>query len=222
MKIWLKKMGNFKLTFVIAAIVFLVPVGVFAATQTINQNLNVTAIVPGPAPTTPAVITSPVNGSFTQVTPIVISGTCGPGLTVKVFNNSQLIGSTLCTFDGTFSINTSLGFGVNVLTALNYDSLDQAGPSSPAITVSVEYPGSPPTPTTTPSGPKKLFPSRPAAKPENPKPVVIKPLPQKPTKVNQAIEKIDTFVKSDLFVFISITTFISMFIVFILRNKKKR
>lgn len=113
----------------------LVPVGALAATQSSSRSVNVTAIVPGPPPSTPAVITSPPNNTTVTVGPIVISGTCQPTLLVRVFNNDVLTGTTTCANDGTFSINTTLTNTHNVLSALNYDTLDQAGPDSPKVNV---------------------------------------------------------------------------------------
>ncbi len=115
--------------------IILLPAGVLAATQSMNQSVNVTAIVPGPPPSTPAIITSPSDGTNVAVGPIVISGTCQPTLVVKVFNNDILTGTTTCANDGTFTINTTLTNSLNVLSALNYDSLDRAGPASPKVNV---------------------------------------------------------------------------------------
>ena len=84
---------------------------------------------------------------------MVVSGTCGPGLLVKLFNNNQLIGSASCELDGTFRINLSLSVGKNILTALNYDTLDQAGPTSPSVIVLVITPTTPNAATNKPGGP---------------------------------------------------------------------
>ncbi len=120
------------------ACLVVIPASVMAATQTKSGSVNITAQVNGPAPATPAVITSPSNKTVSKVTPIVVSGTCGPGLTVKVFNNGELAGTTTCSLSGEFTVNLVLNIGKNVLTALNYDTLDQAGPASPSVSVNVE------------------------------------------------------------------------------------
>ncbi len=128
---------NGSIILLLVSVFFLISGTAYAVTQTNSQSLDVTATVPGPPPTSRAVITSPTNNSTYSVTPIVISGSCGPGLIVKVFINSQLAGSTSCSIDGFFSINTTLNVGRNELTALNYDTLDQAGPTSDTVVVFV-------------------------------------------------------------------------------------
>lgn len=108
---------------------------------TSSGNVQVTATVPGPAPTTPAIITSPTSGTVTSQT-ITVAGTCGPDLLVKIFRNDIFAGSTYCSSSGTFSLNITLYSGRNDLRALNYDSLDQAGPASVTVTVTYAVPQS--------------------------------------------------------------------------------
>lgn len=115
----------------------LTPLIVQAATQTVNRPVTVTATVLGPAPTTPAIITSPSGNITVGVTPLVVSGTCGPGLEVRLTNNGVVVGITTCALDGTFVINISLAEGINNLAALNYDTLNQAGPASPTVVITV-------------------------------------------------------------------------------------
>lgn len=141
--------------FLLSSLIFLATLhipgsSVNAATQTVNQSVHVTAIIPGPAPTTPAVITSPKNNTTYTVTPIVVFGTCGPGLLVQITNNAQLAGNTMCDPDGTFSMNLTLQMGQNNLSALNYDSLGQPGPVSLTVTVYVIEPDAIPPAGTTP------------------------------------------------------------------------
>lgn len=123
------------------AVIFTVtPFVAFAATQTVNRPVTVTATVLGPPPTTPAVITAPSGNITVGVTPLVVSGTCGPGLEVRLTNNGILVGTTTCALDGTFTINISLNEGINNLAVLNFDTLNQAGPASATITVTVRSP----------------------------------------------------------------------------------
>ncbi|MBC7869044.1 hypothetical protein H7X69_02610, partial [Candidatus Saccharibacteria bacterium] len=96
------------------------------------------AIVPGPAPTVGATITSPINGvNMTNQQTIEVTGTCAPGTFVVVQNNKQLVGSTVCTDAGIFLLQIQLQTGVNVLSALNYDNLDQPGPSTPLVSINL-------------------------------------------------------------------------------------
>lgn len=109
---------------------------------TSSGNVSVTLTVPGTAPTTPAIILNPISGTVNQQN-IIVSGTCGAGLVVKIFNNSMFIGSQFCSVGGTFSINIILNNGINNLTALNFDALNQPGPISPTVSVTLIGPISP-------------------------------------------------------------------------------
>ena len=167
---------SFSLKLVAMLVPCLVLIGAHAEAVTVSQNgtQTITAIVPGPPPSTPAVITTPSGNITVNVTPLVIRGTCGPGLIVRVFNNNQLIGTASCQLDGTFVINITLPIGTNVLTALNYDTLDQAGPASPAVIVTVLEPN--------PTGNQaSLPPSKPANSAQNNTPQnELKPETEKP------------------------------------------
>ncbi len=101
---------------------------------TSSGNVQVALTVPGPAPSIPATITSPAPG-IVHTQNITVSGTCSPGLLVRIFRNNVFAGSTFCSDSGFFSLVISLYTGRNDLTALNYDALDQAGPVSPTVTV---------------------------------------------------------------------------------------
>lgn len=85
-------------------------------------------------PTQGATITTPGNGSSTTTSPATVNGICPAGLLVQIFNNGVMVGSVMCT-NGSFSIQVSLFAGVNELTAIVYDELDQAGPTSSVVTV---------------------------------------------------------------------------------------
>lgn len=102
-----------------------------------SDSLEVTAIVPGPPPTVPAVIQGLINNGTVTVTPMTLSGTCGVGLTVRLYDNGTEVGHAECGADGRFVINFSLMFGRNDLSVLNFDSLNQAGPASDTITIFV-------------------------------------------------------------------------------------
>jgi len=116
---------------------FVIHRGVHGAV-TSSGTVQVSAKVPGPAPTTAAVITSPANNTTTTNADITVSGTCGADLTVKLFRNGIFAGETFCDSAGQFSLPITLYSGRNDLTALNYDDLDQAGPASPVVTVTYQ------------------------------------------------------------------------------------
>lgn len=109
-----------------------------ALTITSSDSLNVTATVVGVPPSEQAVILHPSSGTHLSTTPLVVQGTCGAGLLVRVFDNSQLAGSINCEPNGTFTMNITLDIGDNRLTAKNYDQFDQPGPVSPEVLVVVD------------------------------------------------------------------------------------
>lgn len=86
------------------------------------------------APTTGATITTPSNGASFSTSPITVNGICPGDLLVQVYNNSVMVGAVVCN-NGSFSIQVSLFAGTNELSAIVYDTLDQAGPTSNIVTV---------------------------------------------------------------------------------------
>jgi hypothetical protein len=104
-----------------------------------NGSVSVGLTVEGPAPTAGAVITSPADGTkLTDQTLVDISGTCLANMFVVVQNNGTLVGSTMCSADGTFNLQIQLQVGDNVLSALNYDNLNQPGPITSSVTIIVK------------------------------------------------------------------------------------
>jgi hypothetical protein len=103
--------------------------------------VSVGVIVPGPAPTIGAIITAPTDGtSVTDQNTIEVKGTCVAGSFVVVQDSKLLAGSTVCTDTGIFTLQIQLYSGKNVLSALNYDNLNQPGPVTPSVTVNVTQP----------------------------------------------------------------------------------
>lgn len=86
-------------------------------------------------PTQGATITTPGNGGSFSTSPITVSGICPSGLLVQIYNNNVMVGAVMCQ-NGSFNIQVSLFAGVNELSALVYDDLDQVGPVSNIVTVS--------------------------------------------------------------------------------------
>lgn len=87
-----------------------------------------------PPPTQGATITTPGNGASFSESPITISGICPNGLLVQILNNGVMVGAVVCQ-NGSFSLQVSLFAGVNELSAIVYDDLEQPGPVSNIITV---------------------------------------------------------------------------------------
>ncbi len=103
----------------------------------ITQQTTVTAVVEARAPTVGATITNPIDGTTLKDKRITVNGTCFADSFVVVFSNSQPIGSTTCTGAGIFTVVAELFNGKNILSARNYDALNQAGPDTPSITVTL-------------------------------------------------------------------------------------
>ena len=85
-------------------------------------------------PTTAATITTPRNGGSFSTSPVTVSGLCTKGLLVQVYDNGVMVGAIDCT-SGSFRIQVSLYTGTNVLSATQFDDLNQAGPDSNHVTV---------------------------------------------------------------------------------------
>ncbi len=85
-------------------------------------------------PTTAPTITTPGNGGSFSSSPTTVSGICTSGLLVQVYDNGVMVGSVMCT-NNSFSLQVSLFAGANELTAIMYDDLEQAGPTSNIVTV---------------------------------------------------------------------------------------
>jgi hypothetical protein len=85
-------------------------------------------------PTQGATIATPGNGASYATSPITVNGICPQGLLVQVYDNNVMVGAVQCT-NGSFSLQVSLFAGSNDLSAIVYDDLDQAGPTSNIATV---------------------------------------------------------------------------------------
>ncbi len=124
-----------------------------AATLTTTGSVSLSGEMAGPPPTAPPSIQSPTMGQRFTRTPVNVSGTCIGGLRVVILRSNVVAGQTYCTSGGSFQLMVDLVPGANDLTARQYDALDQASPSSPAVTVFYDKP----------SGPNVLVPGHPNA-----------------------------------------------------------
>lgn len=91
-------------------------------------------------PTTGATITFPRDGAVINEPTVTVTGLCPNGLLVKIFKNNVFAGAVECS-NGSFSIQIDLFSGRNELVARVYDSLDQAGPDSNVVVVTVPFSG---------------------------------------------------------------------------------
>ncbi len=105
-----------------------------------SGSLGLTGTVPGPAPSTAAVILTPRDGSRTSSIPITVSGTCPAATFVEIEKNNVFAGATTCQDDGTFSLLVDLFDGANTLVARVVDALGQAGPDSASVQVFYDAP----------------------------------------------------------------------------------
>jgi hypothetical protein len=103
-----------------------------------SGSVSVGLRVEGPAPSVGAVITSPEDGAkLIDKKYVDVSGTCAANTFVVVSNDNLVAGSTTCSADGLFSVQIQLSLGKNVISALNYDNLNQSGPVTPSVNVFV-------------------------------------------------------------------------------------
>lgn len=115
-----------------------------------SGSINVNSIVYGPPPATAPTIDNPANNDrFTQNL-IAVSGTCLPGLTVRVFSNNVFVGSTICSGSGNYNMQINLFLDRNDLIARQYDGLNQPSPDSNLVTVYYTLPIVPPNQTVKP------------------------------------------------------------------------
>jgi hypothetical protein len=92
------------------------------------------AVKKQPPPTVGATITTPGSGASFSSSPITVSGICPNELLVQIYNNGVMAGSVMCE-NGSFRLEVGLFPGINELSAMVYDWLDQAGPASNTVTV---------------------------------------------------------------------------------------
>ncbi len=118
--------------------------GVGAQSNTVENpqdgSLGLSGVVPGEPPTQAPAINVPVDGQTLTESPIEVSGTCQAGLIVEIYKNDVFAGSSVCQDNNTFTIDTGLFFGENVLVARVQDSLGQEGPESDEVTVTYDPP----------------------------------------------------------------------------------
>ena len=101
-----------------------------------SATVTVGAIVQAPPPTVGATITAPVDGfAIKNINPIQVSGTCSPDSFVVTYNDDILSSSAICTTAGIFNLTVQLHQGKNVLTARNFDAINQPGPDTPSVSV---------------------------------------------------------------------------------------
>lgn len=118
-------------------VLVLVCVGVLLVTFTLNavaDSYRVTAVVPAPPLTDPAVITSPADGAQFTAQALTVSGTCPDDSYVNLLDNGNFVGTDTCS-GSLFQISLDLTAGANQLQAQDYNITNAPGPASGAVTV---------------------------------------------------------------------------------------
>ena len=105
--------------------------------------------VPGPPPSQPATIDSPVNGAVFTSIPITVSGSCPVNTYETLYRNGAFSGVALCSAVGDYSLQTALFPGVNQLQVRDFSPTDVGGPLSNTVTVTYNPPQPPPSTTST-------------------------------------------------------------------------
>lgn len=126
-------------------------VGVLVAGSTFRgqaATYDVTATVPAPALTGPAVITGPSNNQRVNSPEVQVQGDCPAGSYVKLYRNAAFSGATLCA-NGHFSLQTLLAAGANELKARVFNVTNQEGPTSAPVMTYFDLPN----PVAAPSSP---------------------------------------------------------------------
>jgi hypothetical protein len=110
------------------------------------QSIDIFATVPAPLPTSPAIITSVYNQEHVTEQSLIISGTCGDGTYVTLYDNGNLTGIGSC-LNGTFDIQIQLVVGTNQLQTHIFNSTDNEGPLSTTVTIYLDSITESPAPT---------------------------------------------------------------------------
>jgi hypothetical protein len=126
-----------------------------------SGSVNLSGIMPGPPPSSPAVIEKPTAAQRFADQHIQVSGTCPDETVVQIVRNGIFAGSVNCG-GGKFQLSIDLLAGSNTLLARVVDNLGQAGPDSATVEVFYDPPTTLPAPTPGPTSPT-LQPPTPSA-----------------------------------------------------------
>jgi len=111
----------------------------WAIQTTSSGSVSVGVVVPGPPPKKGAMINSPTKRAvLSAINKVQVDGTCESSSFVVVSNNSSLAGSTNCSSAGVFKVEVQIVSGKNVLTALNYENINQPGPETEPVEIEVK------------------------------------------------------------------------------------
>jgi hypothetical protein len=111
----------------------------------VTNSYTVHASVPGPPPSQPANLDSPVNASKFTTSPITVSGSCPQNTYETLYRNSVFSGVALCDATGSYQLQTDLFVGTNQLQVRDFSLTDVPGPMSNVVSVIYTPPIPPPT-----------------------------------------------------------------------------
>lgn len=114
------------------------------------DDLLLSATVPAPIPAGAPTITTPANGATLTASPIAFSGDCPvitPAVIIQFIEDVDVLGSTPCRANGTFSITLAVSPGQHSITAQVITITGQTGQSSSPVTITYS-PATPPAPVT--------------------------------------------------------------------------
>lgn len=110
--------------------------GTLRAYGVTHNGTNVVSVtVSGKAPNKGASINFPSNQTATKAPIVEVTGDCTSSTVVATYNKGVFAGSSLCSVEGGYTTTIPLNNGTNVLQSENYDALNQAGPSTPKVTI---------------------------------------------------------------------------------------
>ena len=115
----------------------------FSVPRASADSYDVSATVPFPAPTSPAVIDPSFAGSQQTAETVELFGTCQnvyPSSIVSIWRGGQLLGSTNCQANNTFRVNISLALGLNTLVARTSSISLAYGPDSQPLSLTFTPP----------------------------------------------------------------------------------
>jgi hypothetical protein len=117
-----------------------------AGRPALADTLQITATVPAPLPTQPAIITSHYDQQHITTANDIVFGTCSNDTAyVKLYRNEVFAGASLCD-QGQFSVPLTFTAGSNNLQAKAMSSTDGEGPVGLPITVYYDVPQTPQAP----------------------------------------------------------------------------
>lgn len=120
-----------------AAIVFFGMPTVFAQVENPQTGgVGLQGKISAPPPTSAPTISSPGNGQVISTLPVEVRGICSGSLLVKLYKNNVFSGSDQCR-NGSYNITIDLFSGRNELVARHVDDLDQQGPDSNIVAVTL-------------------------------------------------------------------------------------